>query len=228
MKITEDNKMNDPTREKAQTREIAEFIFNILLVVFTICGTYAMLTSKEPGSGLTASGFENLKFFTVLSNEFCGLVAALWLVFKLRGREFPVLPKLMAASAVGLTFVIIAAFLAPMYPDLNLYAGGNLWFHLIIPLTAMADFILMRTDGRIPFKYTFISALLALLYGTFYLVNILINGIGQWPDTNDWYGFLNWGFPIGIVIFAVVVIMNWAMACILRALNKLLNRKKET
>ncbi len=206
----------------------SEILFNILLVIFTICGTYAMLTSKAPGSGLTASGFENLKFFTVLSNEFCGLVAALWLIFKLRGRKFPVLPKLMAASAVGLTFVIIAAFLAPMYPDLNLYAGGNLWFHLIIPLTAMTDFILMKTKEKIPFKYTFISALLSLVYGNFYLGNILINGIGQWPDTNDWYGFLNWGFPIGIVIFAVVVLMNWAVACVLRAGNILLQKNKET
>ena len=216
--------MND----KMKFSKVTETVFNILLVIFTICGTYAMLTSKAPGSGLTASGFENLKFFTVLSNEFCGLVAALWLVFKLRGREFPVLPKLMAASAVGLTFVIIAAFLAPMYPDLNLYAGGNLWFHLIIPLTAMADFILMKTDKRIPFKYTFISALLSLVYGNFYLGNILINGIGQWPDTNDWYGFLNWGFPIGIVIFAVVVLMNWAVACVLRTGNILLHKNIET
>ncbi len=216
--------MNDKNKPSI----IIETVFNILLVIFTICGTYAMLTSKAPGSGLTASGFENLKFFTVLSNEFCGLVAALWLIFKLRGRKFPVLPKLMAASAVGLTFVIIAAFLAPMYPDLNLYAGGNLWFHLIIPLTAMTDFILMKTKEKIPFKYTFISALLALVYGSFYLGNILINGIGQWPDTNDWYGFLNWGFPIGIVIFAVVVLMNWAVACVLRAGNILLQKNKET
>ncbi|MCR4787569.1 MAG: hypothetical protein K5888_03190 [Lachnospiraceae bacterium] len=197
--------------------------FNMILVIFTICGTYAMLTSKAPGSGLTASGFENLKFFTVLSNEFCGIVALLWLIFYRIKKGFPVLLKLMAASATGLTFVIIAAFLAPLYPDLNLYSGGNLWFHLIIPLTAMADFILMRTEEKIPFGYTFISALLSLAYGTFYLVNILINGIGQWPDTNDWYGFLNWGFPVGIGIFAFVVLLDFAMACLLRFINHRVN-----
>ena len=131
----------------------------------------------------------------------------------------------MAAAAVGLTFIIVAAFLAPMYPELNLYQGGNFWFHLIIPLTAMAEFITTRIEEPIPFRYTIISAILSLIYGFGYLVNILINGIGEWPDTNDWYGFLNWGYPIGFVLFAFNVLMNWLMACLIRFLNKKVNQK---
>ncbi len=211
---------------KTKILDKTETIFNIILVIFTICGTYAMLTNKEPGSGLTASGFQNLKFFTVLSNEFCGIVALIWLIFKRRNKTFPTLPKLMAASAVGITFVIIAFFLQPLYPDLNLYQGGNLWFHLIIPITAMIDFVIMKTETKIPFRYTLISALFALVYGIFYLGNIIINGIGTWPDTNDWYGFLNWGWTVGMIIFAVIVIMNWAMACLLRFINHVIGRIK--
>ena len=130
----------------------------------------------------------------------------------------------MASSGVGLTFVIIAAFLAPMYPDLNLYSGGNLWFHLIIPFTSMAGFIVSDNEQKIPFKYTIISALMALVYGTGYLINILVNGVGEWPDSNDWYGFLNWGYPVGIGIFAAVVLMNFGVAAILRLLNKFVSR----
>ena len=44
-----------------------------------------------------------------------------------------------------------------------------------------------------------VSALIAVIpmivYGTFYLGNILLNGRGEWPDTNDWYGFAMWGIP---------------------------------
>ena len=119
---------------------------------------------------------------------------------------------------------MIAAFLAPMYPNLNLYSGGNLWFYLIIPFTSMAGFIISDNKRKIPFKYTIISALMALVYGAGYLINILVNGVGEWPDSNDWYGFLNWGYPVGIGIFAAVVLMNFGVAAILRLLNKFVSR----
>jgi hypothetical protein len=207
-------------------RDKIQITLNMLIVILVIVGTIIMLTNTDSGSGLTSSGVENLKYFTVLSNEFCGIVALIWLIFLVKGRKFPVLFKLMSVAAVGLTFLIIAAFLAPMYSELNLYAGSNLFFHLIVPLVAMVEFLLIRTDEKIPFRYTFISASLSLIYGFCYYINIQINGIGEWPDTNDWYGFLNWGYPVGFMIYGVTVLMNWGMACILRLLNKLLNSSR--
>ena len=204
--------------------EMTEIVLNACIVFFTGIGTYLMWTNSDSGAGLMSSGFANLKYFTVLSNLFCGIVALVRLMFYALSKEFSILPKLMAASATGLTFLIIAAFLQPLYPDLNLYEGGNLYFHLIVPLLAIAEFLIIRTREKIPFKYTLYSALLALLYGTYYLVNILINGIGEWPETNDWYGFLNWGFPIGIAIFAAVVLMEFGIACLLRFLNNCINK----
>jgi len=210
--------------KKRDYNNICEICFNICIVIFTGIGTYLMWSNTDSGSGLMASGFANLKYFTVLSNLFCGAVALIRLIFFALSAKFSVLPKLMAASATGLTFLIIAAFLQPLYPNLNLYERGNLYFHLIVPLFAMAEFLIIKTREKIPFKYTLYSAALALAYGTYYLVNILINGIGEWPDTNDWYGFLNWGFPIGIAIFAFVVLMDFGIACLLRFLNNLINK----
>ena len=206
-------------------REYALIIFNVLIVIFVTIGTIVMLNNHDSATGLTSEGIENFKYFTVLSNVFCGIVALLYLIFKIKDKKIHILLKLMAASATGLTFLIIAAFLQPMYPDLNLYKGGNLFFHLIVPLLAMCEFVLIKTE-KIQFKYTFISAILALIYGTGYCGNILINGKGVWPNTNDWYGFLNWGWPVGLVIFVFIVIMDWMMACLLRFLNKILNRVK--
>jgi hypothetical protein len=210
--------------KKRDHNGICEICFNICIVIFAGIGTCLMWSNTDSGAGLMASGFANLKYFTVLSNLFCGIVAFIRLIFFALSKKFSVLPKLMAASATGLTFLIIAAFLQPLYPNLNLYEGGNLYFHRIVPLLAMAEFLIIRTREKILFKYTLYSALLALLYGTYYLVNILINGIGEWPDTNDWYGFLNWGFPIGIAIFAFVVLMDFGIACLLRFLNNLTNK----
>ena len=210
--------------KKRDYNNICEICFNICIVIFTGIGTDLMWSNTDSGAGLMASGFANLKYFTVLSNLFCGAVALIRLIFFALSAKFSVLPKLMAASATGLTFLIIAAFLQPLYPELNLYERGNLYFHLIVPLLAMAEFLIIKTREKIPFKYTLYSAALALAYGTYYLVNILINGIGEWPDTNDWYGFLNWGFPIGIAIFAFVVLMDFGIACLLRFLNNLINK----
>ena len=205
-------------------RSIFSVILNILIVVFAAVGTVIMLSNQGDGTGLASSGITNLKYFTVLSNEFCGITAALWLVFFLLGKKFPPVLKLTAASAVVLTFLIIAAFLAPMYPELDLYENANLWFHLILPLTAVLEFIILRTDEKIPFRYTVISALPALIYGIGYLANILLNGKGEYPDTNDWYGFLNWGYPVGIAIFAAIVLMDFAMAVLMRAVNNRINK----
>ena len=199
-------------------------MLNILIVAFAVTGTVIMLRHKGDGEGLASSGVSNLKYFTVLSNEFCGIIAALWLVCDLLGKKLPVVLKLTAASAVALTFLIVAAFLAPMYPDLNLYENANLWFHLILPLTAVIEFVILRTDKKIPFKFTVVSALPAVLYGIGYLVNILVNGKGEWPDTNDWYGFLNWGYPVGMAIFACIVLMDFAMSVLMRALNNRINK----
>ncbi len=206
-------------------RERVEILLNIVILILACIGTFLMYTNHNPGASLMAEGFNNLKYFTVLSNIFCGIIAAVRLVMTVLHKKMHVLLKLMAASAVGLTFLIIAAFLQPLYPDLNLYERGNLYFHLLVPLFAMAEFVIIKTDEKIPFKYAVYSSALALVYGTAYLVNVLINGIGEWPDTNDWYGFLNWGWPVGIAIFAFVVLMDWIMACLLRFLNKIIGRR---
>ena len=216
--------LKDKTAICKDRRSIFSVILNILIVVFAAVGTVIMLSNQGDGTGLASSGITNLKYFTVLSNEFCGITAALWLVFFLLGKKFPPVLKLTAASAVALTFLIIAAFLAPMYPELDLYENANLWFHLILPLTAVLEFIILRTDEKIPFRYTVISALPALIYGIGYLANILLNGKGEYPDTNDWYGFLNWGYPVGIAIFAAIVLMDFAMAVLMRAVNNRINK----
>ena len=214
----------DKTAICKDRRSIFSVILNILIVVFAAVGTVIMLSNQGDGTGLASSGITNLKYFTVLSNEFCGITAALWLVFFLLGKKFPPVLKLTAASAVALTFLIIAAFLAPMYPELDLYENANLWFHLILPLTAVLEFIILRTDEKIPFRYTVISALPALIYGIGYLANILLNGKGEYPNTNDWYGFLNWCYPVGIAIFAAIVLMDFAMAVLMRAVNNRINK----
>ena len=212
--------------KRRNLREELQVALNVLLIVFVGTGLKIMMSNQGQSGPLTGAGIENLKYFTVLSNILCGIVAVCWVAFYVINKQLPAVWKLVSASAVVLTMLIIAAFLAPLYPDLNLYEGGNLYFHRIVPLIALAEFFIVKTDKKIPLKYTFLAASLSLLYGMGYLVNNLVNGSGQWPDTNDWYGFLNWGYPVGMGIFAGVVLMHWGIALLLRFINDKIYRQR--
>ena len=208
---------------------------DIVIILLTIVGTVLMIRNVSNTTGLMSTGLENLKYYTVLSNELCGIVAILWLAFykvtngdkSNKARKFMVFLKLTAASAVGVTFAVIAFFLGPIYGHMKLYQGSNLIFHLILPLVAMVEFALLDA-GEIPFKWTLFASITSVLYGLGYIINILINGVGEWPDTNDWYGFLNWGYAVGAGIFVGIILFTWALACLLRFINLLIYKKKKT
>ncbi len=200
-----------------------EKILNIIMVIFALIGIVLMVTGKEDGT-LQSTGIENFKYYTVLSNVFCGIVAGLYLI----RRSDKLIPlKLGAVCGVTITFCVVAFMFGPLYGFLQFYQRGNLFFHLLLPVVAMVEFIIVRR-GKIPFRYTILAAIPTLIYGFCYMTNILINGKGEWPDTNDFYGFLNWGWPVGIGIFAVITLSAFGVACAFRAIsNKRSLNKKE-
>lgn len=199
--------------------QTAELILNIILVIFTVIGIILMLTGKPEEGALQSTGIENFKFYTVLTNVFCGIIAAVHLIFLLLKKDTDKIRvlKLAAVCGVAITFAVVAFMFGPLYGFPQFYKRGNLFFHLLEPVVAMVEFILIRRK-KIPFKYTIIAAVPTLLYGIGYMTNILINGIGgPWPYTNDFYAFLSWEWPVGIGVFAVITLMAFAVACIFRA-----------
>ena len=205
----------------SKKNQTAEMIFNIIIVIFTVIGIIFMLTGKPGEGALQSSGIGNFKFYTVLTNVFCGLVALICLVLLVAKKNTDKMAafKLAAVCGVAITFAVVAFMFGPLYGYPQFYKRGNLFFHLLEPLVAIVEFILIRRK-KIPFKYTVIAAVPTLLYGIGYMLNILINGIGgPWPDTNDFYAFLSWGWPVGIAIFAVITMLAFAVACIFRAVS---------
>ena len=198
-----------------------EIILNLIIVIFTVIGIILMLTSKAEEGALQSSGFENFKFYTVLTNVFCGIVASVFLVFKLLKKDTEKIRALKLAAVVGvaITFAVVAFMFGPLYGFLQFYKRGNLYFHLLLPVTAMIEFIVVRRK-KMPFRYAVYAAVPTLIYAIGYLLNILINGIGgAWPDTNDFYGFLNWGWPVGIAIFTGIPLTAFGVANIFRAIS---------
>ena len=53
-----------------------------------------------------------------------------------------------------------------------------------------------------------------------------MNGVGKWPDTNDWYLFTLWGTPVAACIFVGILLLNWGIALALRALGRVRARRE--
>ena len=204
-----------------QSRSVIEIILNVVIVGFTIVGIILMLTGKPEEGALQSTGIENFKFYTVLTNVFCGIIALIYLVLVLLKKNTDKLAafKLAAVCGVAITFAVVAFMFGPLYGFPQFYKRGNLFFHLLEPVTAMVEFLLVRRQ-KMPFRFTVFAAIPTLLYGIGYMLNILINGIGgPWPYTNDFYAFLSWGWPVGIGIFAAITLTAFGVACLFRAVS---------
>lgn len=199
----------------------AEIILNAVITILTVIGISLMLTGSPEGGALQTSGIGNFKFYTVLTNVFCGIVSAIYLVLIILKKNTEKMSafKLAAVCGVAITFAVVAFMFGPLYGYPQFYKRGNLFFHLLLPVAAMIEFIAVRR-GKMPFRYTVFAAVPTLLYGIGYMSNILINGIGgPWPHTNDFYAFLSWGWPAGIGIFAGITLTAFAVACVFRAVS---------
>ena len=194
-------------------------IVNIIIAITVACSWIAIFVSSS--GTLMHNGINSLKYFTVLSNLLEGAASVIWLVSTRRNGKASAraeLLKYIAAAAVGLTCVTVLVFLGPLYGYPAMFAGGSLYMHLLTPLAAIAEIIFL-SDATYTRRDNRLVVLSPLIYGALYLGNNLINGTGEWPDTNDWYLFLTWGYPVGILIFAVICAVTWLLGLAMRKLH---------
>ena len=200
-----------------------------IFLVFAVLGSWIAIFVSASGT-LMQNGLNSMKYFTVLSNLLEGFASVVWLVSSHKNGKASSngngkassqaeLLKYIAAAAVGLTCVVVLTFLGPLYGYPAMFAGGSLFMHLLTPLIAIAEIIFL-SDVTYTRKDNRLVVLSPLIYGVFYLGNNIINGIGEWPDTNDWYLFLTWGYPVGIFIFAVICVVTWLLGLAMRKLHR--------
>lgn len=201
-------------------------VVNIILII-AVAGAWLMMTFGGEGT-LSENGFGNLKYFTVLSNILEAVASAVWLasrngdeVKKERAERL----KYISAAAVMLTFTTVMVFLGPLYGYSSMFVGANLFLHLLIPLASFAEIVFL-SDTEYSRRDNRLVIIPPLIYGAVYLSNIMINGIGEWPDTNDFYLFLAWGYPVGILIFAVICLVTWLLGLLMRKLRRTMHKTK--
>ncbi len=202
-------------------KQLVRLILNIAVAAVVL---YAWLSMVFRANGMLSSlGFRSLRYFTVLSNLLEAAASIVLAFALLRGKDSDRLSlfKLVAASAVALTFLVVMVFLGPLFGYPAMFRGANLWLHLIVPLAAIAEFVVFN-EFDIPRRKRLWVAASPFVYGIFYLANVLING----APGNDFYGFTLWGLPVALVIFAVILCATVGMGVLMARANERLRRGK--
>lgn len=217
-----------------KTSICVSLFINVLIFILTVLASIIMFTGYRFMFGhevaLEVGKIEMFKFFTVDSNIFMGVISIVFAINEIRlllGKikiidiKYYML-KLMATSAVALTFVVVFAYLGPIteYGIGSLLMNSNLFFHLIIPILSIISFCFFEKSS-IKFKYSIIGVFPTVLYSIFYLINVIIH-MNNWvvSPAYDWYWFVQFGgVKSAVVILPLIFGISYFISLILWRIN---------
>lgn len=218
-----------------RTKVKISLVLNILIVIFTIFATIAMFTGfkfmHEYNVVLQSTKLGMLRFFTVQSNILMGIIALFFAGLEiklLKGKIEEIstkayVLKLMATTAVGLTFLVVFAYLGPIteYGIIAMIMNSNLFFHLITPLLSMICFAAFERTNKVKFKYTFWGIIPTFLYAIYYMINIFTHmENGQVSPVYDWYWFVQNGVWTAIIVIPLMFLITYLITLLLWRINK--------
>ncbi|MCR5431541.1 MAG: hypothetical protein K6E95_03185 [Lachnospiraceae bacterium] len=195
------------------------YLLNYIVIVLGVVGTGIMI-GKYCDDGFTLEGLKNLKYFTNLSNIFAMVVAVISVIRKKQKKPQLMTVKLIAAAALGLTFLTVLCYLAPFVGGFaRAYRNESFIFHLLLPLTAIAEFIFCESDGakRITAKKALITVIYPMTYGVVYILQYFVRGMVR---EADWYAFIVFGLPIGMCIFAGLMLITYGISVLMCKIRK--------
>jgi hypothetical protein len=201
---------------------LASILINVIIPVFSVIAWMWILTGAVDSGDLAHKGVGSLKYFTVLSNLFSGVVSLIHLIVCLAGSVMPgwlVTLKLVAAAAVMLTFLVTAVLLVPQYGWKSLYRGGNFWLHLVLPLLAAVDCCLFVPVSEVPLRMTLWAMVPTAIYAVFYLGRVFMHGARPGDSEYDFYNFLRWGVSMVPAVVAAMLLVTWGLALVVRLLG---------
>lgn len=205
-------------------------ILNIIIVLLTIFASILMFTGIKITHGaepiLETTKLGMFKFFTVDSNIFMGIISLIFVIKEIKNKEITKTMyklKLMATTAVSLTFIVVFTYLGPISKDgiISLLQNSNLFFHLVIPVLSIITFTLFEKTNKLKFKDTLYGIIPTIIYATLYLINIIIHmENGKVSPVYDWYWFVQNGVKTAIIVAPMIIIISYIISLILWKLNR--------
>ena len=205
-------------------------IINIIIFILTLIASIIMFTGFKFMHGvepvLESTKLGMLRFFTVESNIFMGIVALLFAIKEIKKLELTKIDyilKLMSTSAVALTFTVVFIYLGPISKGgiVSLLQNSNLFFHLIIPVLSIINFMFFeKTDKLKSFKNSFYGIVPAILYSIYYITNILIHmENGKVSTIYDWYWFVQNGVWTAVIVVPIIFALTYIISLLLWKIN---------
>ena len=210
---------------------IASFILNILTFLLVLVGVIVMITIGSKALGET--NITVFKYFTFQSNIFMGAVALVYAIYQLliilnKRDKLPhvlLVFNYVGVTAVGLTFLIVIFFLAPGYGFDKMYNNANLFFHALVPIAAMINYMFLEKECSFKFLNTLFSIIPSLLYGIVYF--IVVVSLNAYGDINiDFYMFGANGPVIGAFNFIAVMSIAYCFGVAIYFINRLVFKKR--
>ena len=205
---------------------MASLLLNIAIAIISVLAWISVVQGHGDDRSLMAHGLRSLKYYTVLSNLFSGLVSTLHVADVLLSHGSPaswiLVLKLAAASVVMVTFLTVMLFLGPTMGWEYMFKAGNFWLHLALPLAAAADVCLFVPVGELPFLATLAPMAFTAVYGVFYLGRIMLYGRERDGVVYDFYGFLRTGEDKAAIVVVVMLTGTWLIAIALWFISRLI------
>lgn len=226
--------MNSDKFNKNNTK--ISMIINIVISLFSIVASCIMFTGFKFMNGyepvLESAKIGMLRFFTVESNIFMGIVALIFAINEiklLKGKIKDIstkiyILKLMSTTAVGLTFFVVFAYLGPISKGgiPSMLMNSNLFFHLVIPVLSMINFIFFEKTDKLKLRYVISGIIPTFLYEIYYLGNVLIHmEEGKVSPTYDWYWFVQNGVWTAVIVAPMILVISYIISLILWKFNKM-------
>ena len=210
-------------------------ILNIVIVIMTIFAFITMFTDFKfmPGTETTiaSSKVGRLRFFTIDSNLLMGIAALIFLIQEIKllkgkikeiDRKYYIF-NLMSTSAVALTFMVVLVYLGQIAPNglYSMYIDKNLFFHGLIPLVAIINFIFFTNTDKLKFKDTYYGLIPMILYSIYYITNVVIHVDNfKVSEKYDWYYFVQGNILKVFFVVPLIFLVSYGLSYILWYLNK--------
>lgn len=173
----------------SKKHHVAGLIGNLIVSVVSLIGI-VMLLLEFPGNPSV------FYYFTTLSNIFVCVVSLInffvYLVSIAKSKSYVKealqVIKMIAVASVAITFTMVLVFLMPHNTTgFDLFAGSQLFLHVITPLVAVASFVFLEYQTKIRFRFFFMPFIVVVVYGAFYIIYAFNASTGS---AVDWYGFM--------------------------------------
>ena len=213
-------------------RHTKAFIANGVLALLELFSVTWMMSGLSKGI-LSGGGFRVLKYFTIDSNIYLGIVsflAALELFRVRKGKKkevstFIYLLKLSGTAAVAVTMLVTVFFLEPTlgktFGYFALFANANLFLHLLNPLAAILTWICFEKNNVLSLKDVVLTTIPTLLYAIWYVIEVFRhtkNGVIQ--KGYDWYGFFALGLKSAIIVMPLFLLFTYLVCLLLYKTGK--------